>query len=257
MQNHLIIMALSFLTIAISTQGNSGCLAGENKVVEDLWICDDWADEKPQTAEEQYQEMLNDSKYSEEDLQEFYDKMFAPPTVTRADITFEVLAVPYYRQEEEYYGGPATARQTVAFLTGNVESQKDIFEKVKADGEDSKATLGDRLKNYVNSMQSVNVYALKYPSSASEMSEDIYADLSRGVPVILWVKVTQEGNWIYNTKGGHFMNATGINTGGSLIQVTDPYIMWVEDSPYINGKYWVTTEEAYSATKARGLGYFK
>ena len=35
MQNHLIIMALSFLTIAISTQGNSGCLAGENKVVED------------------------------------------------------------------------------------------------------------------------------------------------------------------------------------------------------------------------------
>lgn len=75
MQNHLIIMALSFLTIAISTQGNSGCLAGENKVVEDLWICDDWADEKPQTAEEQYQEMLNDSKYSEEDLQEFYYKI--------------------------------------------------------------------------------------------------------------------------------------------------------------------------------------
>ena len=260
MRNYLTRAALSFLTIAaiaVSVQGNTVYAARDNKDMEDSWVGGDWEGERPQTAEEQYQEMQNDPKYSEEELQEFFNKMFVPPMVRRSKITFEVLSVPYYRQETTYYCGPATAQQTVAYLTGSKEEQKDIFEIVKAPGEDSKATEGDKLKKYVNSKQSVNTYALKYPSSASEMSEDIYDDLSRGVPVILWVKVTKGGNWIYNTKGGHFLNASGINTGGGLIELTDPYIMWVEDSPYFTGKYWVTAEEAYNATKARGLGYYK
>lgn len=260
MQNYFISTALSFLTITaigVSAQGSIGSGAAEKKNVEDSGICGDWEGERPQTAEEQYQEMLDDPEYSEEELQGFYDKMFSPPMATRADISFEVLGVPYYRQEKDYYSGPATAQQTVGYLTGSIESQDDIFQLVKTDEEDSRATEGNKLKNYVNSRQSVNTYGLKYPSSASEMSEDIYDDINRGVPVILWVKLTKGGNWIYKTDGGHFLNATGINTGGSLIEVTDPYIMWVDGSPFVTGKYWVTAEEAYSATTARGLGYYK
>jgi hypothetical protein len=89
------------------------------------------------------------------------------------------------------------------------------------------------------------------------MSQDIYSDINRDVPVILWVKVQKGGNWLYSTSGGHFMNASGINTGGSLIEVTDPYIGWVEGHNFIAGKYWVTAEEAYSATTSRGMGYYK
>lgn len=217
----------------------------------------DIMDEKPQTAWEQYLEMLEDPAFSEEECQEFYDRMFTD-SKERAKITFKILAVPYCKQETNYYCGPATAQQTVRFYTNSIEeSQDDIWKSVGVEYSGTKGTSGDLLKNYVNSKQSTNTYALEYPSSASDMSQDIYSDINRDVPVILWVKVQKGGNWLYSTSGGHFMNASGINTGGSLIEVTDPYIGWVEGHNFIAGKYWVTAEEAYSAITSRGMGYYK
>ena len=54
----------------------------------------DIMDEKPQTAWEQYLEMLEDPAFSEEECQEFYDRMFTD-SKERAKITFKILAVPY------------------------------------------------------------------------------------------------------------------------------------------------------------------
>lgn len=243
--------------MVVSFVSGSNIYAAEADINDNTFmIGGDLPDDKPQTAYEQYQEMLNDSSFSTEECQDFYTKMFGSTgqNTKATTITMKVLAVPYYKQETNYYCGPATARQTVAFFNGSAESQDTIWSKVKADTENS--TVGDKLKNYVNDKQSKNTYGLKYPSSASVLSEDIYDDLNRDVPVILWVKVTKGGNWLYTTSGGHFLNASGINTGGSLVEVTDPYIGWVSGS-YSSGKYWVTSQEAYSATTARGLGYYK
>lgn len=216
----------------------------------------DLMDEKPQTAWEQYLEMLEDPDFSEEECQEFYDRFFTD-SMGRARITFKILAVPYCKQETNYYCGPATAQQTVRFFTNSIEeSQDDIWKSVGVEYSGTKGTSGDLLKNYVNSKQSTHTYALTYPSSASGMSQDIYSDINSDVPVILWVKVQKGGNWLYSTSGGHFMNASGINTGGSLIEVTDPYIGWVDELNF-SGKYWITADEAYSATTSRGMGYYK
>ncbi|MCI9141565.1 MAG: hypothetical protein HFH87_02950 [Lachnospiraceae bacterium] len=229
----------------------------KNDVMMKIVAGGDLADDKPQTAEEQYQEMLVDPDISEEELQKFYDKMFVDPDRQKVAIKMEILALPYYRQERDYYCGPATVQQTLQCLTGSSEDQKTIWHSVGIKTEDGRGAEGDRLRKYVNSNQDINIYGLKYPSSASEMSQDIYDDLSRGVPVILWLKLTEGGNWLYTTRGGHFMNASGINTGGSLIEVTDPNIGWVEGHHFVSGKYWVTAEEAYDATVARGMGYYK
>ena len=215
----------------------------------------DYANDEPQTAEEQYQEMLNDPNISDEECQKFWNKMFKTASARSTNITMTVLGVPYYQQETNYYCGPATAKQTVTYLAGSAETQSEIWEQVKS--QEVNATVGDYLKNYVNSKQSINTYGLKKPDSVTEMSEDIYYDLSRGVPVILWIRVqTTGGNWLYTTDG-HFLNASGINTDGSLIEVTDPYIGRVSGHNYITGKYWVTAQEAYDATMARNLGYYK
>lgn len=216
----------------------------------------DIMDEKPQTAYEQYLEMLDDPDFSEEQCQEFYGRMFMD-SMERASITMKILAVPYCKQENDYYCGPATAQQTVKFFTGSAESQDDIWTAVGVETSSMKGTEGSRLKNYVNNKQNKNTYGLVSPSSASNMSQDIYSDLNRGIPVILWVQLEKGGNWLYSTSGGHFMNASGINTGGSLIEVTDPYIGWVSGHNFVGGKYWVTSEEAYNATMKRGQGYYK
>lgn len=215
----------------------------------------DFMNDNPQTAEEQYQEMLSNPDYSSEVCQKFYNKVFlSNNTRSSRSITMKVLGVPYCEQETDYYCGPATAKQTVTYLTGSAESQSDIWQDIKDD--DVEATNGTKLRNYINSKQNENIYSLKNPSSASQMSEDIFYDLNLGIPVILWVKVTEGGNWLYTTSGGHFMNASGINTGGSLIEVTDPYIGWIDGHNYVAGKYWITSQEAYSATKARDIGYY-
>jgi hypothetical protein len=216
----------------------------------------DLADDDPQTAIEQYQEMLNDPDVSEAECQEFYNRMFRSdfPNYIFSQISMVILDVPYYEQETTYYGGPATAAQTIAFFNGSAEDQSTIWLQIKARGENS--TVGEKLRKYVNSQQNTNTYELKYPSSTIEMRNDIYSDLSRGVPVILWVKVTKGGDWEYSTSGGHFLIASGIDAGGALIEVTDPYIGYVSGSPYSDGKYWITLKEAYDATIARGVGYY-
>lgn len=252
--------AVSFLAaaaMAVSLFGSS-VYAAESSEEGPVFAGGDWMDERPQTAEEQYQEMLKDPDISEEELQKFYDKMFVEPGKQRASITMKILAVPYCKQKNGDYCGPATAQQTIQYLTGkSSEDQDTIWESVSVDTGNGKGTSGDLLKQYVNSKQSVNTYSLASPSSASGMSQDIYSSLSNGVPVILWLKLTKGGNWLYTTQGGHFMNASGINTGGSLIEVTDPNIGWVEGHNFVAGKYWVTSEEAYNATLARGMGYYK
>ena len=66
----------------------------------------DCVDEVPQTAEEQYQEMLKDPNISDEECQEFWNKMFANTNTRRANITMTVLGVPYtesYRKKSKYW----------------------------------------------------------------------------------------------------------------------------------------------------------
>lgn len=218
----------------------------------------DLLSDTPQYAEAQYDDMLKNPEISEEACQEFYNKMFTTVSSRSASIKMKILSVPYCKQKNNHYCGPATAEQTITFFNGSAENQDTIWDDVKVkDEHGNEVTEGDKLRNYVNSKQSVNIYGLTYPSSASDMSEDIFYDLNRNVPVILWVKLTAGGNWLYSTRNGHFMNASGINTGGSLIEVTDPNIGWVDGQTFNSGKYWVTAEEAYSATVARGIGYYK
>lgn len=244
---------VSILTFAVLFGGNVYAAKGVTNENTLLRGGDSMSD-TPQTAEEQYEEMLEDSDYTEEVCQDFYTKIFDTPSV-RASISMTILAVPYCKQETNYYCGPATAKQTISAFNGSAESQDEIWKQIKASSENS--TEGDKLRTYLNSQQNTTTYGLVYPASASAMSNDIYYDLNKKIPVVLWVKLTKGGNWLYSTSGGHFLNASGINTGGSLIEVTDPYIGWVDAKTYPSGKYWVTSSEAYSATTARGLGYYK
>ncbi len=220
----------------------------------------DLPNDDPQTAWEQYQEMLQDESFSDEECQEFYERVINKQQgKQRTAITMKVLTVPYFKQDNEYYCGPATAKQTITYFNGTAESQSEIWPQIKyidPNNEDSQATDGDKLRIYVNDKQDEHIYGLVYPSDATDMATDIFNDLNSGAPMILWVKVTAGGNWKYNTVGGHFLNASGINTGGTLVQVTDPYIEYANLPNYSTGKYWVTIEEAYSATVARKIGYY-
>ena len=136
-------------------------------------------------------------------------------------------AVPYFKQDEDWFCGPATTKQTIHFLTGTSADQGTI---AKALHTTKAGTDGMSIIDYLNDNQNDVYYVDVTPQSDEWMVDCIYLGLDSydSVP-ILRLKMTTAQGWRYNSDG-HFMNISGLysgfwsNEGACQYEVTDPYI---------------------------------
>lgn len=160
------------------------------------------------------------------------------------------IPVPYFKQENSYFCGPATTKQTIHYIDGVSASQYVI---ASALGTTTNGTDGADIVTYLNANQQYVYYVDITPASESDMASTIYRGMSHyGSAPILRLKMTTGQGWSYGSNG-HFMNASGIYSaeystiGARRYEVTDPYIRYVDQS-VTNGKYRISSTAVYNST---------
>lgn len=159
----------------------------------------------------------------------------------------ERLPVPHYTQENLYYCGPATAKQTIAFMSDESinPSQSEIAQAIGTTTNGSSTTSIQKwLAKYGYDFVSVPVASM----TVQDLDNYVYSAVSAyQSPVFGAIAVKNTtSNLIYPTTG-HILNISGImydgvNDENDQLELTDPYITWVT-SIHPTGKYFVPIDE--------------
>lgn len=204
------------------------------------------------SEEQQKNDILNDKNLTKKEKQYHINRLESNhmldttnsnySLITASPIYAATLSVPYFKQEQRYYCGPATTKQSMHYLIKSSPSQASIASDL---GTTTDGTDGLQIVKYLNNNTSYH-YIVSSGSDKESMRMNIfYAMTETKAPPVLRLKFSQGGSWRYSTNG-HFMNASGINDGGSRIRVTDPFIGWID--PSSTGSYYVTMDELHLAT---------
>lgn len=168
-------------------------------------------------------------------------------------MAYGYLSVPYCKQPNGHYCGPATTRQTLGYYNGlaNTPNQDDIADALGVTAISGGVPNATVMRNYINANQkSVAYLEVTNPSLAAMQSWLDGAQLRR-CPIILRMAAKDEGGgnrtggWYYTTDG-HYLNVSG-QASAVVFQVTDPYIEY-KRSEFTTGKYLVTTSQIHSVT---------
>lgn len=198
---------------------------------------------------EQLQIMLSNPNTTYEQRQdaiEIYNKIMAIKNgysvlSSRSSLMIYELDVPFYAQENEYYCGPATVKQTYAYLYYRENgvyyspSQGDIADDLNTtiEGTDQSAILC-----YINNIFNETYYVDWYfdEEEAANLMYTAINDFKR--PPIIHVF-----DWNYYETEGHYMNVCAYNTGLTQFRVVDPYYEGHMDP---DGKYFVPISDINS-----------
>lgn len=160
-------------------------------------------------------------------------------TVTRASYDVYRIALLHFRQENGYYCGPATLKQTINYLSSgaNNPTQSALAQAIGTTTAGSSST---RMAQWLDS-QGYPYYSVSVSTmTLDDISEYVYTDIMYYDNPLFGGISTTSSNWLYPT-GGHLLNISGIQYNNSVssdieIEFTDPYITYVSSS-YPNGKY--------------------
>ena len=170
----------------------------------------------------------------------------------------KICNVPYFEQQNSYYCGPATAKQTIHYLSGgSISPTQAAIAKVIG----TTSSEGSSTTNITNWLKTKGYYY--YSVSLNNLTlRDIVNYLATGIdyynyPGMNGIKITSamkkdDGCWYYTTNG-HILNASGIKQyepdyQNSKIQLTDPYITIVKPS-MTSGKYYVPVDKYKNSLK--------
>ncbi len=173
---------------------------------------------------------------------------------TRSLVAIKMCNVPFFKQEKNYWCGPATAKQTIHYLTKGSYSPT----QTQIAGYIGTTTAGSSSTNIANWLRKQGYY-YNSVSVSSMTTRDIVNYVATDLdaydnPCFGGVKITSgligTNRWHYTTNG-HILNISGIQQyepdyNNSLIQVTDPYITWKKPS-ITSGKYYVSVGDYKSA----------
>ena len=155
------------------------------------------------------------------------------------------INVKHFKQEEPFYCGPATVKQTLHYLTGKSYKQSDIASGLGTTGA---GTDGTRIPDYINDRQKKAYYIISKTTKASKLRRRIYENIGiTNKPPIARLRFEQGGNWRYSTKG-HFLNVSGYTDNIKKVHLTDPNIT-IADKTNKTGKYYVTFKAFQQAIK--------
>lgn len=224
-----------------------------------------------ETLEEQLEKFLNDPRLTEEQKQaakskveqaiSFRDAALMEPRSVAATYPNVTIPVTVFRQEREYWCGPATTRQTMKFLGSHVPggytplSQSSLASEL---GTTVDGTEWYMIRDYINGFTFMGVpnnYVAYNPSSVSDMESTIYSTLTatNKTAPILQVDASYNDCLGYKT-AGHYLNISGIRTSGGKneFRLSDPYRSWKGKSDV----YYAETSDIYEITCTHWAKHF-
>ena len=156
----------------------------------------------------------------------------------------------YYGQLQSYTCGPASVKMAIKYLSGNA-----IAESIVASGcnTTTNGTYLSDMKNYINSMQSSNIYSSQYGVSKSTMKTCLYNGIVYYVaPPIVGLHESTLTGWPYDLNM-HYVVVYSIKDDQSSVKIADPWGGYVSSSS--SGKlYTVSTDMMYTAYSAVNVG---
>lgn len=232
--------------------------------------------------EDRLEEIKNDTSLTEEERQRHIEKieylievrdrdngdisMYTTSTY-RSPYSSKILAVPYCKQKFDYWCGPATVEQTYKFLSRyGAPPQESIASSLSA--APGKGCDLQPMLNYLNGFLGTTYEQYWTGPKANDFdkcTELICEYVNKGYPPILWISVSEtygvgrgtqdygngvRGNvklWPY-TVGGHYLNASGYTQYGETMEMTDPWLGWVDGYKADGGKFYVDNQTVYKVT---------
>lgn len=187
--------------------------------------------------------------------------------------------VPAYKQETDYYCGPATTRQVFGYFGLAIPgSYTPPSQSLIAQREHTTKSSGTEWYHIVNYIKTVDfmgkkyVYAEYVPTSQSNMESVVYTALTRvdPTPPILQIKTADEREDLEQAKkdrkilgyitGGHYLNVSGMKTENGVVQfeLTDPFREWNKDDQgnTLSPKYYVNASHMYRFTRNHWAKHF-
>lgn len=152
---------------------------------------------------------------------------------------YKVIAVPVFKQETNYYCGPATFKQVVHYVNGRSESQYYYNQLLKTN------TSGTDMSQMVNPLRQLTGKNYVYSNIGNnvEWRSKIYYSVYNKMPAILDINKVNNNAFPYNTNG-HFVNISGYDTSnGEKVRITDPYAAGL-------GNRWYNMNSLYNANNA-------
>lgn len=157
----------------------------------------------------------------------------------------KVLSVPWFSQEEDYYCGPATLRQTVYFLNDMADPQSMLAEELGTTS--TSGTDTNKMCEYLNDNTDWSFSVLWWWVDKEAFANMIVADTDDNKPIIghitmkgYAVSLGGDGEWPFYTEG-HYINYNSYSDSGETFHVTDPY---ADRYGITDGKYTVFYDQA-------------
>lgn len=228
--------------------------------------------------EDRLEEIKSDASLSEEDKQKHIEKIeylievrdgsnsgisTYTTSTYKSPNSSKILDVPYCKQKFNYWCGPATVEQTYRFLSRyGAPPQESIASSLSVTAD--KGCDIQPMLNFLNANLSTSYEQFWLSSNATNFDGSvklICESVNNGYPPILWVKVPysygigrtdSNGNidmtkWPYYVDG-HYLNISGYSKYGETMQMTDPWLGWVEGYQYDGGKFDVDNFTVYKVT---------
>ena len=158
--------------------------------------------------------------------EEAMNELIASMPELHSDSYYKVVSVTPFLQENSYYCGPATVKQTINAINGSSESQSAYASKL---GTTTSGTDMTRIAPVLNAAQSKKQYVYRNFSDMNFWLSYGKWALNAGVPAVLDINTTNVPAFPYRTTG-HFINLSGLNMdsndgSGTTNQalVTDPF----------------------------------
>lgn len=164
-------------------------------------------------------------------------------------MAYGYLSVPYCKQPNGHYCGPATTRQTLGYYNGlaNTPNQDYIADALGVTATSGGVPNATVMRNYINVNQKSVAYLEVTNPSLTAMQSWLDGAQLRRCPIILRMKnvIADPSVWYYTTDG-HYLNVSG-QASAVVFQVTDPWIEY-KRSEFTTGKYLVTTSQIHNVT---------
>lgn len=142
------------------------------------------------------------------------------------NVYYRVVSVTPFLQENSYYCGPATVKQTLHSVNGSSSSQSSYASRL---GTTTSGTDMTKIPAVLNSDQNETYYVYSTFSDINTWLSYSKWSLNKGVPAILDINTSGISQFPY-TSSGHFVNLSGLdldeNDGGGTTNralITDPY----------------------------------
>ncbi|WP_343248853.1 C39 family peptidase [Diplocloster hominis] len=153
----------------------------------------------------------------------------------------ELLSMICYRQENNYYCGPATVKQVVQYKNGNSNIQSyyaGLLNTVETG--DNRGTDMTRIAPVINSCIGSSYYVMaEIPGDSLTWFNRIRTGISAHYPTVLDINTNSVSEFPYKTSG-HYICTSGFRVAENQVRIADPH-------PSYFGHYWYSRNGLYKA----------